>query len=204
MAQTVAPLTQESPLIFAHRFLDLESASMPKQWNKLSMFFVDTPKPQWNKVHIVDIVDVGVDPEDSATDVSISTNWLGDLNLSLQLSSYPSMRLPLTVPSTSACFGDHYFDFDLVLSHSRQERTGNGSVHQSRDQSVWKVKESSFEPIITLAAAIHYVTEISSEATDRAKKENASRTLAILNYFHNHPGKPLPSKLSSGAGNICG
>lgn len=204
MAQAVAPPTQESPLIFAHRFLDLESASMPKQWNKLSIFFIDTPKPQWNKVHIVDIVDIGVDPEDSATDVSISTNWLGDLNLSPQLSGYPSMRLPLTVPSTSACYGDHYFDFDLVLSDNRQERAENGLVQQPKDQSVWKIKESSFEPIITLATAIRYVTEISSKATDRAKKENASRTVAILNYFRNHPDKPLPSKLASGAGHICG
>jgi hypothetical protein len=195
---------QEPAVVFAHRFLDLESISMPEQWNGLAIFFLDTPKPQWNKAHVVDIVDVGVDPEDDTTDVSISTNWLGDLDLSLQLSNYPSRRLPLIVPSTSACFGDHYFGFDLVLSHSRQDRTANGSVEQSERQLAWKIKNYSFEPIITLDAAIRYVKEMSTKIANPAIKKNASRTLAILNYFHNRPGKPLPSKLASAAGGACG
>lgn len=186
-----AQTAQESPPAFAHRFLDVERISMPEQWNELSSFFAGTPKPQWNKVHIVDIVDVGVENQGDTADVSVSTNWLGDLNGTLQLSSYPSRRLPLTVPSASACYGDHYFDFDLVLSQP------------SKGNSAWKVKKSSFEPIITLDAAIRYVTETNSKTTDPTRKENAPRTLSILNYFHNHPGKPLPNKLASRAGNGC-
>jgi len=80
---------QESPSEVAQRFFDLESNATPDQWSKLAKFFVETPKPQWNKVHIVDVVDKGVDTNGNSTFVVISTYALGDLDLSLRLSNYP-------------------------------------------------------------------------------------------------------------------
>ena len=192
----------ESPSEVAHRFLDRESTSLPDQWNGLSSFFVDTPKPKWNEVHVVDIVDVGIDTEGDTTDVSISTNWLGDLDLSIRLSNYPSRRLPFVFPSASACFGDHYFGFDLVLSDEYSATEKNGLVKQSKGPLAWRIKDRSFEPLLTLEAAIRYVTEMRDKTADPVTKKNASKTLTILHSFQQ--GKPLPKGLTIGAGNGCG
>jgi len=193
---------QESPSEVAQRFFDLESNATPGQWSKLAKFFVETPKPQWNKVHIVDVVDKGVDTNGNSTFVVISTNALGDLDLSLRLSNYPPMRLPLVTPSASACYGDARFAFNLVLSDKRWEIATGGTVKEFDGPPAWRIEDTFFEPFISLDAAIRYVTQTRNKIADPVLKRNAGKTLSILKYYKQ--GKPLPDELSSGASGGCG
>ena len=193
---------QESPSEVAQRFFDLESNATPDQWSKLAKFFVETPKPQWNKVHIVDVVDKGVDTNGNSTFVVISTYALGDLDLSLRLSNYPPMRLPLVTPSASACYGDARFAFNLVLSDKRWEIATGGTVKEFDGPPAWRIEDTFFEPFISLDAAIRYVTQTRNKIADPVLKRNAGKTLSILKYYKQ--GKPLPDELSSGASGGCG
>jgi hypothetical protein len=186
---------QKSPSEVAHRFVRLESKLLPDHWNQLSDFFVNTPKPQWNKVHIVDVVHVSTETKGSSSRVTISTNSMGELDSALRLSDYPPMRLPLVVPSTSACYGDDYFEFGLVLSGRHSVLT------QKAEALAWRIEDTSFEPLITLDTAMKYVTQ-TGEKTESSVKRNAKKTLRILEYFRQ--GKPLPDELSTGATGGCG
>jgi len=113
---------KESPSQVAERFVDMESGLLPDQWSALAEFFVSIPKPRLNKVHIVDIVngivnDVdtnGVETDDHTVGFDISTNPLGELDSSLRLSNYPSIRM-LPGNNNSACYGDDYLGLTLLL-----------------------------------------------------------------------------------------
>jgi hypothetical protein len=195
-------IAKESPSDVAHRFISLESGLLPDQWSQLVDFFVETPKPKWNKVHIVDVVDMGINTNGDSSDVSISTNSLGELDSSLRLSNYPLMRLPLVTPSASACYGDDYFGFNLLLSDRHWEIATGGTVKEFEGPLAWRIEDSSFEPLITLDTAIRYVRQVREKTIDPVVKKHAARTLSILNYYRQ--GKPLPSELSSDASGGCG
>lgn len=126
-AQDLAGGAKESPLQTARRFVRLQSGLLPDQWSELTNFFIETPKPQWNKVHVIDVVDIGIDTSGDFSDVSISTNFLGELDSSLRLSKYTSMRLP--PESASACYGDDYFGFTCCSP------TSTGKSQQTDPQS---------------------------------------------------------------------
>jgi hypothetical protein len=195
-------VNQKSPSEVAHRFLRLESGLLPDQWSQLSDFFARVPRPQWDKVHIVDVVHIGIDTRGNSSHVSLSTNSLGDLDSSLRLSDYPPMRLPLGVPSTSACYGDDYFGFSLLLSGKQRAVTQSGAADQFERPLAWRIDDSSFEPLITLDTAIRYVSRMREKAEDPSMKKNATRSLRILGYYKR--GKFLPDELSSGATAGCG
>src|SRR5579864_3762243 len=195
-------VNQKSAAEVAHRFLHLESSLLPDQWSRLSDFFAQTPKPQWDKVHIADVVNLGVDTKGNSSHVSISTNSLGELDSSLRLSDYPIMRLPLGVPSTSACYGDDYFEFNLVLSGKQRVVTQSGAADQFERPLAWRIDDSSFEALITIDTAIRYVSSMREKAKDPTMKKNATRTLRILGYYKQ--GKFLPDALASGATVGCG
>ena len=197
-----AGIAKESPLEIARRFVHLESGLLPGQWSELTNFFVETPKPQWNKVHVIDVVDIGIDTNEDLSDVSISTNSLGELDSSLRLSNYPSMRLPPDSASASACYGDDYFGFNLLLSDKHWEIAPGGAAKQFNGPLAWRIEDTSFEPLITLDTAIRYVRQVRDKTTDPVVKTNAARTLTILKYYKK--GKPLPDELSSGASGGCG
>ena len=194
--------TQQSPSEVAHRFLRLESGLLPDQWSQLSDFFARVPRPQWDKVHIVDVVHISTDTKGNSSHVSISTNSLGELDSSLRLSDYPPMRLPLGVPSTSACYGDDYFGFNLLLSGKRRVATQSGAADQFERPLAWRIGDASFEPLITLDTAIRYVSGMREKAKAPAVKKNATRSLRILEYYKQ--GKFLPDELSSDATGGCG
>lgn len=197
-----AGIAKESPSDLAHRFVPLQSGLLPDQWNELANFFVETPKPQWNKVHIVDVVDMGIDTNGDSSYVSISTNSLGELDSSLRLSNYPSMRLPLVTPSASACYGDDRFGFRLVLSDKHWEIATDGTAKEFNGPLAWRVEDTSFEPLISLDTAMRYVRQVRDKTTDPVVKKNAARTLTILKHYKQ--GKPLSDELSSGTGGGCG
>jgi hypothetical protein len=196
-----AGIPKESPSDVAHRFVRLERGLLPDQWNELATFFVETPKSQWNKVHIVDVVHVGIDTNGDSSYVSIFTNSLGELDSSLRLSNYPSMRLPLDTPSASACYGDDRFGFNLVLSDKHWEIATDGTAEEFNGPLAWRIENTSFEPLITLDTAMRYVSQVRDKTTDLDVKMKAARTLTILNYYKQ--GKTLPSKLSSGVSGGC-
>ena len=195
-------VNEKSPLQVAHRFVRLESGLQPGEWGQLSDFFVRTPKPQWNKVHIVDVVDMSVETKTNSSHVYISTNSLGDLDSSLRLSNYPPMRLPRVTPSLSACYGDDYFEFSLALSDKRSELGGGGVVPQAARPLAWRVEDTSFEPLITLETAMRYVSEVREKTSDARVKKNGASTLRILNYYKRD--EPLPNELASLASGGCG
>jgi len=197
-----AETAKESASDVARRFVRLETGLLPVQWSELSHFFVETPQPQWNKAHIVDVVGVGVDTNGDLSDVSISTNSLGELDSSLRLSRYPLMRLPPDSPSASACYGDDHFGFSLLLSDKQWEIAPGGAVKQLDSPLAWRIEDTFFEPLITLDTAIRYITQVRAKTTDPVVKTNAARTLTVLEYYKK--GKPLPGELSSGAGGGCG
>jgi hypothetical protein len=194
-AQPLKPALQ-SPLEVAPKFFGLESSLAPDKWSDLEEFFPETPTPKWNKIHVVDVVDIAASTERNGTsedtsDVVVSTNSLGDLDSSLRLSNYPSYRL---LPgSASACYGDYKFGFELLLSDMHLEIARDGAVKQSTGPYAWKLEYPSFEPLVRLDTAIRYVTERRDKTTDPAIKKNADKTLTILKRYKR--GKPLPSGL---------
>jgi hypothetical protein len=193
---------KESPSHLVKRFISLESRSLPDEWDALADFFVESPKPNWDKAHIVDIVDTGATADGNSAEGGISTNSLGDLDSSARLSNYPSMRTPLVIPSTSACFGDDMFGFTLLLTDKHWEIAGNGAVRQSDGPVAWRIEDTSFEPLITLDTAIRYVRRMRDSTSDPVIKANALRTLRILKYYKQ--GKLLPAALSSSEPGGCG
>jgi len=195
-------IKQSSPSEVAHRFIRLESSLLPDEWSTLSDFFVQAPKPHWNKVDIVDVIAIGVETKGNSSHVSISTNSLGELDSSLRLSDYPPKRLPPGVPTTSACYGDDYFEFNLRLSGNRRAITQSGAAEQFERPIAWRIDDSSFYPLITLDTAIRYVRRMRENAKDPAVKKNAARSLRILEYYKQ--GKFLPDELSSDATGGCG
>jgi hypothetical protein len=196
-----AGTTKESPSDIARRFVALESRLLPDRWNELTDFFVETPRPQWNEVHIVDVVYTGVDTNANSTIVGISTNALGVLDSSMRLSNYPPWRLPLGDSSTSACYGDDRFAFSLLLSDKHWQIAADGTVKELDGPLAWRVEDTSFQPMITLNTAIRYVRQVRQKTNDPVVKRNAASTLRILEYYKQ--GKPLPDELSTDAGG-CG
>ncbi len=197
-----AGIVQESPTEVAKQFIALESRLTPAQWDEVEKFFAETPKPQWDHANIVDIVGTGVDANGDSAEAEVSTNSLGELDLSMRLSNYPSMRQPLDGSSASACFGDDKFGFSLLLSSKLWEIAKDGTVKESDGPLTWRVEDTSFQPLITLDTAIRYVTRMRDEIRDPAIKTNASKTLRILQYYKD--GKPLPAELSATASGGCG
>jgi len=200
------PLAQQGASGVVRDFIQLESQAGPDQWGPLARFFLETPKPDWNKVNIVDIVDAGADSafsiEKNKAEVEILTNSLGQLDSSLRLSDYPSFRIPLVTPSASACYGDDRFGFTLALSSKHRKTAPGGSMAEHEAPLAWRIEVTSFEPLITLDTAIRYVKQARDMTTNEDVKRNAARTLNILQYYK--LGKPLPENLSSPEPGGCG
>ena len=112
------------------------------------------------------------------------------------------MRLPLGVPSTSACYGDDYFEFHLLLSGKQRVVAQSGAADQFERLPVWRIDDTSFEPLITLDTAIRYITRMREKTKDSAVKKNATRSLRILEYYKQ--GMLLPDELSRDATSGCG
>jgi hypothetical protein len=197
-----AGTVQESPSDVAKQFIALESRLIPAQWDEVEKFFAETPKPQWDHANIVDIVGTGVAASEDSAEAEVSTNSLGELDLSMRLSNYPSFRQPLDGSSASACFGDDKFGFMLLLSRKHWKIAKDGTVKESDGPLAWRVEYTSFQPLITLDTAIRYVTRMRDETSDPAVKTNAAKTLRILQYYKD--GKPLPDEFSSDASGGCG
>ena len=205
----VTGTAKESPSQVAERFADLESGLLPDQWSALAEFFVSIPNPRLNKVHIVDIVngivnDVdtnGVETNDHTVGFDISTNPLGDLDSSLRLSNYPSIRM-LPGNNNSACYGDDYLGVTLLLSEKHWQIAPDGTVKELDGPVAWRIENTFFEPFITLDTAIRYVTQTRDKTDNPVIKKNAARTLAILRNYKQ--GRPLPKHLLSDSPAGCG
>jgi hypothetical protein len=103
---------------------------------------------------------------------------------------------------TNACYGDDMFSFSLVLSDKHSQIATDGTVKELNASPAWRVEDASFEPLINLDTAIHYVTLGRDKTADPTVTRNAAKTLTILNYYKQ--GKLLPARLSSGATGGCG
>jgi hypothetical protein len=180
----------------------LETSSTPDRTTGLAHFFVETPKPDWDKLQIVDVVGTDVDTNRDSTRVIIYTNALGDLDPSLRLSNYPSMRMGPV--NSSACNGQDIFVFNLALSDKHWEIATDGSAKVLEGPLAWRVENISYEPFISLDAAIRYVIQRRDKTTDPLLKENASATLAVLTFFKLHIFEDLPPVLIAKAGDPCG
>jgi len=185
----------------ARQFVRLESKLLPEEWDQLAEFFLERPKPRWDKAHIVDVIEVGTQTKGDSGHVTVSTNSLGDLDSALHLSDYPPLRLPLVKPSMSACYGDDYFEFDLLLSSKHAGTTQRDGAGKG-ESTAWRVKDTAFEPLIALQTAMRYVRRKGEKTSDPAVRKNATTTLSILEYFQQR--KPLPDELSAGATGGCG
>jgi hypothetical protein len=164
---------------------------------------METPKPQWNTIHVVDVVDIGASVEGNKTEqdtsrATVSTNSLGDIDSSLRLSNYPPMRLLPDFASASACYGDDLFWFTLLLSDVHWEIAPDGAVKRVNGAYAWRIEDPNFEPLVTLDTAVRYVTEMRDKTAEPSIKNNADRTLTILKGYKQ--GKPLPSELRSDSG----
>ena len=193
---------KESPIRSARGFMRLEIGLLPDQWNQLTDFFVETPKPQRNSVHIVDIVGTGADTNGDSTEVQVSTNSLGKLDASLRLWNYPPWRLPPGNPGASACYGDDRFVFRLLLSDKQWQIATDGSAKRLDVPFAWRIEDPSFPPSLSLDTAMRYVRQMREKTSDPVVKSNAVRTLNILDYYEH--SKPLPAELSSDVRGGCG
>jgi len=177
-------IVQESPSKVAQRFVHLESGLMPDQWSELANYFVETPKPQWNYVYVVDVLNVYIDIDgqthDGTSEVAISVLPLGELDSSLRLSNYNSFRLP---GNNSACKCDNYLGFTLVLSDKHWQIAPSGTVKEFDGPLAWRIENTLFAPIITLNTAIRYVSQTRDKADDPVVRENAAKTLAMLKSY---------------------
>jgi hypothetical protein len=196
---------QQSASQVAQQFFDLESQSGPDRWNRLEKYFLETPKPLWNQVQIVDLVGLGADEagikvNPDTCEVRFSMNVLGQLDSSLKLSNYIRLRIPL--PNASSCNGQDLFDFTMLLSELHWEIGSDGTVKEIKGPAAWRIEHPYFLPLLTLEAAIRYVTEKRATATDALVKKNADRTLVILKDYQQ--GIPLPNYLCLGSGGGCG
>jgi hypothetical protein len=179
LQRTSAPM--ESPSQVFQRFFKLESAGKgltPDGWPELADFFVETPKPKWHKIHIIDVVDVGEALiEGDTAFIGVSANSLGDLDSSLRLSGSPSCK-----PSpVSACYGDTGgFGYTFLLS----EKPWDGTGKEFTGPLAWRIyhfdPEEPEEPRITVDTAIRYVMKMKNKTNDSVVKKNADRTLAEL------------------------
>lgn len=187
-------------------FLKLETTAGPDDWAPLDRFFLEAPNPNWNKVNVIDIVDTHTDSgfyiDGNKIELEISTNSLGQLDSSLRLFDYPSFRMPLVVPSVFACFGDDRFGFTLRVSSKHRETAPDGATTEQEAPLAWRIEDGSFEPLITLDAAIRYVREAGDKTTNAEIKRNAAKTLTILEYFKR--GKELPHDLTLPEPGGCG
>jgi hypothetical protein len=200
LPQRTERVAKESPEKLAQRFINVESSLLPEQWSQLISFFVETPKPQWDRAQIVDVAGTGVDTNEDSAEVEVGTNWLGELDTSMRLSHYPRRRL--RPGGASACYGDYHIGFDLLLSDKQWQITPDGSTKELDVPLAWRIEDTSFEPLITLDTAIRYVRQMSEKSADPSVKRNGARTLSILNYYKEY--KPLPDALSSDASGGCG
>lgn len=176
LQRTNAP--PESPLQVFQRFFELESTGKglsPDGWRELADFFVETPKPKWHKIHIVDVVDVGEALiEGDTAEIGVRANSLGDLDSSLRLSGAP----PCPPSPVSACYGDTGgFGYTFLLS----EKPWDGTGKESTGPLAWRIY--NFDPEeqrITLDTAIRYVKEMRDKTNDPVVRKNADKTLATL------------------------
>jgi hypothetical protein len=183
LQRTSAP--PESPSQVFQRFYKLETAGKgltPDGWHELADFFVETPKLKWQKIHIVDVVDVGEALiEGDTAEIGVRANSLGDLDSSLRLSGSPSCK-----PSpVSACYGDTGgFGYTFLLS----EKPWDGTGKESTGPLAWRIyefdPEKPEEPQITLDTAIRFVTQMRDKTNDPVVKKNADKTLATLAKLH--------------------
>jgi hypothetical protein len=185
----------------ANQFVKLESSSTPDRAHGLAQFFVETPKPDWDKLQVVDVVGTNVDTNRDSTRVVIYTNALGDLDSSLRLTNYPSVRMGPV--NNSACNGQDIFGFMLVLSDKHWEIAADGSAKVHEGPLAWRVENISYDPFISLDVAIRYVMQRRDKTTDPLLKENAEATLAVLTFFKRHLGEELPPVLMAKAGDSC-
>ena len=205
----VTGTANESPSQVAERFVDIESGLPPDQWSTLAEFFVSIPQPRLNKVHIVDIVNGivndddtnGVETDDHTVGFDISTNPLGELDSSMRLSNYPSVRM-LPGNNSSACYGDDHLGLTLLLSEKHWQIAPGGTVKELDGPLAWRIEDTFFEPFITLDTAIRYVGQTRDNTADLVIKKNAARTLAILRNYKQ--GRPLPKQLLSDSPAGCG
>jgi hypothetical protein len=174
----------ESPLKVAQLFVRLESGSLPDQWGELTSYFVETPKPQWNHVQVVDVLAVYMDMDgqthEGMSQVAISVLPLGELDSSLRLSNYKMFRLP---GNNSACKCDNYLGFTLVLSDKHWQIAADGTVKELDGPFAWRIEDTLFGPIITLNTAIRYVSQTRDKSTDPIIRKNAAKTLAMLKGY---------------------
>jgi hypothetical protein len=143
-----------------------------------------------------------VDTNRDSTRVIIYTNALGHLDPSLRLSNYPSMRMGPV--NSSACNGQDIFVFNLVLSDKHWQIGTDGSAKMLEGPLAWRVENTSYEPFISLDAAIRYVIQRRDKTTDPVLKKNAAGTLAVLTFFKRHLAEDLPTLLIAEAGDPCG
>lgn len=94
------------------------------------------------------------------------------------------------------------FEFTLLLSDKHWEIAADGSVKELDGPPAWRIRDTSFEPLITLDTAIRYVKQAPEKTTNPTIQKNAARTLRILNYYKRD--EPLPNELSFGATGGCG
>jgi len=169
----------ESALRVAQRFVHSEVRSTPDQWDELASFFVETPRPDWSKVYVVDVrhVDTDIDGQTrgDSSEVTISVRPFGELDSSLHFRTYS--RLP---GNNSACCDENYLGFTLVLSDRHWQVAPDGTVKQFDGPLGWRVEDTSFNPIVTLDTAIRYVAEERDKNVDSIVRKNAASALAIL------------------------
>lgn len=176
---------QESPSQVLQRFYKLEAAGKaltPEGWRELAEFFVETPKPQWDKILVYDIVHVGEALiEGDTAEIGISGNSLGELDSSLRLADYPPGK---PCAQDSACYGDDKLTYILLLSEKPWDWEAAPDGTRAKEFTgplAWRIyRFDPSEPWISLDTAIRYVTEMRDKTTDPAIKKNADETLAIL------------------------
>lgn len=195
---------QQPALAVARKFFRQESTLGPNHWGNLEEFFLETPRPQMNSIHVIDEMGVAAEPEGGhhnldTIEVGIFTNSLGELDSTMHLRSYPSERM---MPSAAnACLGEDRFYFTLLKTDVHWEITTDGSVEQLRGPFTWRLENSSFPPLLALNAAIRYVTESRDKTSDPTIRKNAERTLSILRRYLS--GQHLPKNLLSDSDGGC-
>jgi hypothetical protein len=160
---TASPLVSQTPtpLEVAKRFINLDSRGgqlTDEGWREIASLFVNPGAPPRQSILVTDGGALGP-PTPAGEKVGFSRTWMQFGRIDLRKMRFSTADVPV---------GRIVGGFDLLRT------PGPGG------RSEWRIEGAVHEPIVTVDAAIQYVTKVRAVTRDAVIKKNADRTLAAL------------------------
>ena len=195
-AQNDFPSKSAKEVFESYRKMDAEGARLTtKGWYEASGYFVKPGRePQRIAVAVIDagerIADPPVHKGDTRLEFWSRCGALGQIDPS---GRFTSVTLPFLIdpsghlvenPEGQVLHGPHLMDrvHELVLTDTHWEFAGanHKELRQVTGQPEWRIETFEFEPLITIDAAIRYLTSLRDSSRSLAIKANADKSIVAL------------------------